>query len=86
MKKRKETYYDKYFERNWNNNKNTWKVIKSLLSVINVLSFDNGDTMILLTPLVLLLTPLVLHSNTYDMIPYDIANTFNNYFASIDET
>ena len=25
MKKGKQTYYDKYFERNWNNMKNTWK-------------------------------------------------------------
>ena len=63
-------YYD--FERNWNNIKNTWKGIKSLINlktatsrVPTVLSFDNGDTI----------------AN-----PYDIANTFNNYFASIAET
>ena len=72
MKKSKQTYYDKYFERNWNNIKNTWKGIKSLISlktvasnVPTVLSLDNGDTI----------------TN-----PYDIANTFNNYFASIAET
>ena len=72
MKKRKQAYYDKYFERNWNNIKNTWKGIKSLISlktvasnVPTVLSLDNGDTI----------------TN-----PYDIANTFNNYFASIAET
>ena len=69
MKKSKQAYYDKYFERNWNNIKNTWKGIKSLTSVAsnvpNVLSLDNGDTL----------------TN-----PYDIANTFNNYFASIAET
>ena len=29
MKKIKQAYYDKYFERNWNNIKNTWKGIKS---------------------------------------------------------
>ena len=52
----RKTCYDKYFERNWNNIKNTWKGIKSL---------DNGDTI----------------TN-----PYDIANTFNNYFASVAET
>ena len=56
MKKSKQACYDKYFERNWNNIKNTWKWIKSL---------DNGDTI----------------TN-----PFDIANTFNNYFASIAET
>ena len=72
MKKSKQAYYDKYFEKNWNNNKNTWKGIKSLISLKTVvsnaptvLSLDNGDTV----------------TN-----PYDIANTFNNYFASITET
>ena len=72
MKKSKQAYYDKYFERNWNNIKNTWKGIKSFISlktvassVPTVLSLDNGDTI----------------TN-----PYDIANTFNNYFASIAET
>ena len=72
MKKSKQAYYDRYFERNWNNIKNTWKGIKSLISlktvassIPTVLSLDNGDTI----------------TN-----PYDIANTFNNYFASIAET
>ena len=72
MKKSKQVYYDKYFEKNWNNIKNTWKGIKSLISlrtvasrVPTVLSLNNGDTI----------------TN-----PYDIANTFNNYFASIAET
>ena len=71
-KKRKQAYYDKYFEKNWNNFKNTWKGIKSPISaktkassVPPVLSLENGDTV----------------TN-----PYDIANTFNNYFASIAET
>ena len=71
MKKSKQAHYDKYFERNWNNIKNTWKGIKCLISlkpvassVRTVLSLDNGDTI----------------TN-----PYDIANTFNNYFASIAE-
>ena len=72
MKKSKQAYYEKYFERNWNNIKNTWKEIKSLINlktatsrVPTVLSLDNGDTI----------------TN-----PHDIANTFNNYFASIAET
>ena len=71
-KKSKQAYYDKYFGRNWNNIKNTWKGTKSLISlktvasnVPTVLSLDNGDTI---------------------TIPYDIANTFNNYFASIAES
>ena len=72
MKKSKQAYYDKYFERNWNNIKNTWKGIKSLISLRTVAShvptvfpLDNGDTI----------------TN-----PYDIVSTFNNYFASIAET
>ena len=72
MKKSKQAYYDKYFERNWNNINNIWKGIKSLISlktvasnVPTVLSLDNGKTI----------------TN-----PYGIANTFNNYFASIAET
>ena len=72
MKKSKQDYYDKYFKRNWNDIKNTWKGIKSLISlkivasnVPTVFSLDNGDTI----------------TNTYD-----IANTFNNYFTSIAET
>ena len=67
MKKIKQAYYDKYFERNWNNIKNIWKGLKSLISlktvtssIPTVLSLDNGDTI----------------NNLYD-----IANTFNNYFS-----
>ena len=72
MKKSKQVYYEKYFERNWNDIKNAWKGIKSLISLKTVasslptvLSLDNGDTI----------------AN-----PYDIANTFNSYFASIAVT
>ena len=72
MKKSKQGYYDKYFERNWNNIKKTWKVTKAIIylktassSVPTVLSLDNGDTI----------------NNIYDNV-----NTFNNYFVSIAET
>ena len=72
MKKSKQAYYNKYFEKNWNNIQNTWKGIKFLISlktvashVSTVLSLDTGDS----------ITNL-----------YDIVNTFNNYFASIAET
>ena len=61
MKRSKQAYFDKYFEANWNNVKNTWKGIKSLITLKSVasnvqlvLSLDNGDT----------------RTN-----PYDIANT-----------
>ena len=72
MKKSKQAYYDRYFERNWNNIKNTWKGIKSLISLKTIassiptaLSLDNGDTI----------------TN-----PYDIANTLNKNFASKAKT
>ena len=59
-------------KKKWKNIKNTWKGIKSLISlktvassIPTVLSLDNGDT---------------------TTNPYDIVNTFNNYFASIAET
>ena len=38
MKKSKEAYYDRYFESNWNNIKNTWKGIKSVISLKTVAS------------------------------------------------
>ena len=67
MKKSKLTYYDNYFERNWNNIKNTWKGIKSIISPITVVSS---------VPTVPFL------DNDYTITnPYDIANTINNYFA-----
>ena len=65
MKKRKQAYYDKYFETNWNDIKNIWKGIKSLIFHITVLSLDNEDAI------------------TYS---YDVANTFNDYFASITKS
>ena len=38
MKKSKQAYYDKYFERNWNNIKNKWKGIRFLISLKTVTS------------------------------------------------
>ena len=64
MKKSKQAYHDRYFERNWNNI-NTWKGIKFFYFEPTILSLDNHGTI----------------TN-----PYDIANTFNNYLASIAET
>ena len=68
LKKSKQAYYNKCFETNWNIIKNTWKGIKSLISLKTVtssaptvLSHDNGNA----------------KTN-----PHDIANTFNNYFET----
>ena len=65
MKKSKQACYDKYFERNWNNIKNTRKGIRSLISLKTVASH---------VP-----TVLSLHKGDTIINPYDIANTFNNY-------
>ena len=72
MNESKQACYDRYFERNSNNIKNTWKRIKSFLSlktlassVPTILSLDSGDTIV---------------------NPYNIANNFNHYFTSIAET
>ena len=72
MKKSKQAYYDGYFEKNWKNIKNTWKGIKSFIFLKIVASS----------------IPTVLSLDNGDTItnPYDIANTFNNYFAFIAET
>ena len=71
-RKKKRAYCDRYFEKNWKNINNTWKRIKSLISlktvassIPTILTLDNGDAI----------------TNVYD-----IANSFNNYFASITET
>ena len=36
MKESKQIYYTKYFEGNWNNIKNTWKGIKTIVSIKNI--------------------------------------------------
>ena len=38
MKKSKQAYYNKYFETNWDNIKNIWREIKSLISLKTVTS------------------------------------------------
>ena len=72
MKKSKQACYDKYFERNLNNIKNTWKEIKFFISLKTVASS----------------IPTLFSPDNCDCITnlYDTANTFNNYFASIAET
>ena len=36
MKQSKQIYYTNYFENNWNNNKSTWKEIKTIISIKNI--------------------------------------------------
>ena len=72
MKKSKQAYYNKYFKTNWNNIKNTWKGIKSLISLktvassaLTMLACDNGNTII---------------------NPYDIANNYIPSIAETTKT
>ena len=47
MKKSKQAYYDKHFERNWNNIKRNGKESNLLTSsILIVLSLNNDDTII----------------------------------------
>ena len=68
IKQSKHKYFNKYFEDNCNNMKNTWKGIKNIIT-LNNFSSDVPRTL----PVIDVTT-----SN-----PCDIANTFNNYFISI---
>ena len=72
MKRSKQNYYKKYFESNLNNSKNTWKGIKSIITMKNVIST---------VPRTLSLS----HGKNTTINPCEIANVFNNYFASVAE-
>ena len=72
MKKSKQAYYNKYFEENWDNIKDIWRGIKSLISLKTVTSS---------VPTILSLDNSVTITN-----PCDIANNSNNCFASIAGT
>ena len=69
MKKSKQAHHNKYCEINWNNVKKERKRSKSLTYLKTVV----------------FLAPILLSLDNGDTInnPYFIANTFNNYFASI---
>ena len=68
MKKRKMNYYNHYFKNNWDNIKNTWKGIKSILNINNTHSN----------------IPKILVSNdTTSAEPTEIANILNNFFTSV---
>ena len=70
LKKSRTNYYNQYFEANMNNIKNTWKGIKSILTIKNT----SSDF------------PKCLSSNGSTFTnQVEISNIFNNYFASIAE-
>ena len=68
LKRSKTNYYNLYFDINWNNLKNTWKKIKSILSI----KPNPSDI------------PKILNTNDSTITnPVEIANVFNNYFSCI---
>ena len=68
MKRSKQNYCSKYFESNLINIKNTWKSIKSIISMRS----SSSSTPTLLTS----------QNETIDN-PKRVANIFNNYFITI---
>ena len=70
MKKSKQNYFTKYFETNIKNLKNTWKGIKSIISLKNSASSSPN---------------VINFNNELTSDPLKMANVFNNYFSSIGE-
>ncbi|XP_065684726.1 uncharacterized protein LOC136096953 [Hydra vulgaris] len=68
LKESKKNYFDNYFTENIKNIKATWKGIKNIISIKS-----NSHT----TPNV------IVHNNITITNPFDICNTFNNYFTGI---
>ena len=71
MKRSKHDYYKKYFGSNLNNSKNAWKGIKSIITIKNVIST---------------VPRTLFHGENTITNPCEIANVFNNYFASVADT
>ena len=71
MKRSKQYYFTNYFERNLTNIKNTWKSIKSIISM---------KSSSLIPP-----TLLTFQNETIDN-PKRVANIFNNYFSTVSST
>ena len=68
LKQSKKNYYDKYFKDNINNMKNTWKGIRSIIS----LQKTSNDS------------PKIISLEDHTVTdPRTIANTFNNFFCSV---
>ena len=68
MKRSKANYYNHYFDINWSNIKNTWRGIKSILSI----KPNPSDI------------PEIFNTNDSTTTnPVEIANVFNNYLSCI---
>ena len=68
MKQSKQIYYTKYFENNWNNIKNTWKGIKTIIPIKNITTTVPHS---------------IEFTNKTVTDPTGMSNDFNNYFTSI---
>ena len=70
MKESKQICYRKYFESSWNNIRNTWKGIKTIISIKNITSTIPHS---------------IEFNNKTITDPTAMSNVFNNYFTSIAE-
>ena len=68
MKENKQIYYTKYFKSNWNNIRNTWKGIKTIISIKHITTT---------------IPHLIEFNNRTIADPTTMSNVFNNYFTSI---
>ena len=68
MKQSKQIYYTKYFENNWNNIKNTWKGIKTIISIKDITATVPHS--------------IVFNNKTITDLKV-MSNVFNNYFTFI---
>ena len=68
MKQSKQIYYTKYCENNWNNIKNTWKGIRTIISIKNIAATVPHS---------------IKFNNKTITDPTAMSNVFNNYFTFI---
>ena len=71
MKRSKQNFYKKYSESNLNNSKTTWRDIKCIITIKNVIST---------------VPRFLSHGDNTITNPCEIANVFNNYFSLVTGT
>ena len=70
MKESKQIYYAKYFESNWNNIRNTWKGIKTIISIKNIITS----------------IPHSIEFNNRTITDPTMSNVFNNFTSIAEKT
>ena len=70
LKRSKQDFFSNFYESNWNNIKNTWKGIESLITLTDI-SISVPSTLN--------------HNNSTVTNPSETANNSNNYFGSVAE-